>query len=470
MIAFRRPGWNFALQRAVDLCREHGKPLIVLEALRVGYRWASHRIHAFVIDGMRANGPAFKRPGVRYYPYLEPESNAGAGLLERLSEKAVAVVTDDFPCFFLPTMVKLAARQLACRLDAVDSNGILPTRLTERVYERAYDFRRHVQRELRPWLADPPEADPLARMPNVKPPTLDAEIVRRWPEAIDSELGPDTRRLGTLPIDPGVSVAPDFIGGHVEAKRRLERFLRQSLDLYPEERNDPDVERTSGLSPYLHFGHISAHEMLSAMIARESWSADRLAVKPNGSRDGFWNASPGFEAFVDQLVTWRELGFNMSTLRPDFDRYESLPNWAKATLQRHAADPRSRVYSAEEFEAAATHDPVWNAAQRQIVREGIMHNYLRMLWGKKILEWSPSPESAAETMIHLNNKYGLDGRNPNSYSGIFWTLGRYDRPWAPERPIFGTIRYMSSENTVRKLKLKRYLERYGSDSAGRLFG
>ena len=155
-------------------------------------------------------------------------------------------------------------------------------------------------------------------------------------------------------------------------------------------------------------------------------------------------------------MTWRELGYNMSSHRDDYDQYESLPDWVQATLAKHEGDPREQVYSLDEFATAATHDPLWNAAQTQLVREGRIHNYLRMLWGKKILEWSATPRDALATMIELNNRYALDGRNPNSYSGIFWTLGRYDRPWGPERPIFGSVRYMSSDNTRKKLRANDY--------------
>ena len=179
-----------------------------------------------------------------------------------------------------------------------------------------------------------------------------------------------------------------------------------------------------------------------------------------GSREGWWGMSSNAEAFLDQLITWRELGYNMCAHQQDCDRYESLPAWARETLDRHRDDLRPIVYDLVQFECAETHDPLWNAAQRQLTREGRLHNYLRMLWGKKILQWTRSPEEALEIMIHLNNKYALDGRNPNSYSGIFWILGRYDRPWGPERQVFGKIRYMSSQNTARKLRLKQYLTKY----------
>jgi len=163
---------------------------------------------------------------------------------------------------------------------------------------------------------------------------------------------------------------------------------------------------------------------------------------------------------LDELITWREIGYNMCWQRDDYDQYDSLPNWAKQTLAEHADDERPELYDLDDFERARTHDPLWNAAQIQLVREGRIHNYLRMLWGKKILEWSASPQDALAIMIELNNKYALDGRNPNSYSGIFWVLGRYDRAWGPERPIFGKIRYMSSDSTARKVRVGNYLKQY----------
>ncbi len=192
----------------------------------------------------------------------------------------------------------------------------------------------------------------------------------------------------------------------------------------------------------------------------QGWSLDRLSHRATGSRTGWWRVGESAEAFLDQLITWRELGYNLCWQRDDYHQYASLPEWAQTTLTAHSSDYRPQIYSFDQFEQARTHDPLWNAAQVQLTREGRLHNYLRMLWGKKILEWSPTPPDALEVMIELNNKYALDGRDPNSYSGISWVLGRYDRPWGPERPIFGKIRYMSSENTARKVRVKNYIKRY----------
>jgi deoxyribodipyrimidine photo-lyase len=265
--------------------------------------------------------------------------------------------------------------------------------------------------------------------------------------------------LASLPIDHSVPPSP-IRGGEREAQRTLQTFLKEGLDRYADCRNHPDDSATSGLSPYLHFGHISAHQVFQELICREGWSTSRIMGGGRGRREGWWGMSRNAEAFLDQLVTWRELGYNMCAHIHPYDRFESLPAWAQETLDRHRSDPRPHMYGLDQFESADTHDPLWNAAQRQLKREGRLQNYLRMLWGKKILEWTQSPEEALDIMIHLNNKYALDGRNPNSYTGIFWILGRYDRPWAPERPVLGRIRYMSSQNTARKLRLKQYLRKY----------
>jgi deoxyribodipyrimidine photo-lyase len=245
------------------------------------------------------------------------------------------------------------------------------------------------------------------------------------------------------------------------AARILRSFVEEKLPQYAAERNNPDADATSGLSPYLRWGHVSAHEVVKAVLDSVKWTPAKLAKRVTGRNRGWWGAGANAEAFLDELITWRDLGFNMTAKCDNYDTYESLPPWARTTLDKHAADRREYVYDLARFESASTHDPLWNAAQRQLVREGRMHNYLRMLWGKKILEWSSSPREALAIMTNLNNRYALDGRDPNSYSGIFWVLGRYDRPWGPERPVFGKVRYMSSENTARKVRVKEYLAKYG---------
>lgn len=466
MTAFRRVHWNFSLQRALEHCRELRRPLVILDAVRIRYPWASDRLHRFIIEGMAANQAAVAaadNPGVLYFPYVEPEPGKGSGLFATLARHACAVVTDDFPCFFLPTLVKVAARQVAVRMEAVDSNGLVPLPATPHAFTMAFHFRRWLQKNLPGWLeiSEWPVPHPLKRVTLPKFSPLPRSIFQQWkPADVDLLLG--DQGLSKLQIDHGVVPSPLIRGGSAAAGTVLKRFWRDRLDRYADERNQPDAEAASGVSPYLHFGHLSVHEVFAAAAKREEWSLDCLASKATGKNEGWWGTSPAMESFLDELITWREIGFNFCTHRPDdYDRYESLPEWCRKTLEKHARDRRETVYEVDQFEAAETHDPLWNAAQRQLVREGRMHNYLRMLWGKKVLEWSASPREALQTLIHLNNKYAIDGRNPNSYSGIFWCLGRYDRPWAPERPIFGMIRYMSSENTARKIRVKDYLKQYG---------
>ena len=253
--------------------------------------------------------------------------------------------------------------------------------------------------------------------------------------------------------------AVEVRGGSIAARQRLAEFLAVDLPQLAAERNHPDREVSSRLSAYLHWGHLSAHEVFDAVMAREGWLGD-LPAKATGAREGWWGVSAAAERFLDELVTWRELGYNLTSKQDDYDMFESLPSWAQQSLDLHENDDREFVYDLDQFEQAQTHDPLWNAAQRQLVAEGRIHSYLRMLWGKKILEWSAAPRAALATMIELNNKYALDGCNPNTYSGIFWVLGRYDRPWHPERPVFGVIRYMSSENTARKLRVRDYVRKF----------
>jgi deoxyribodipyrimidine photo-lyase len=463
MTASRRVNFNFALDRALEYCRELDKPLVVFEALRCGYEWASDRLHRFVLDGMADNASTCEKSAVFYYPYVEPTRGAGSGLLEALATDACVVVTDEFPGFFLPRMVATAAKRIVVRMQAVDSNGMLPLRATGQVFPSAYSFRRFLQKTLPAHLSELPDAAPFAGLDLPTTPPLPKAIASRWPVASRELLRGEVEIPLDLPIDHGVGVVA-MSGGHSNARGQMKDFFAERFERYNEERNEPELDVASGLSPYLHFGHISAHEVFAEVVRREKWNPAKVALRAKGSREGWWNMSGNAEGFLDELITWREVGYNFAAHGRDFDRFESLPAWALKTLKDHARDEREHRYSLEEFEAAKTFDPLWNAAQTQLVREGRMHNYLRMLWGKKILEWSRSPKEALAILIQLNNKYALDGRDPNSYSGIFWCLGRYDRPWGPERPIFGKVRYMSSENTARKVSVKNYVRKYSRES------
>jgi len=458
MIASRRTRWNFGLERAVELANQLEQPLLVLEPLRADYPWASDRFHRFVLDGMRANRDACVRAGVTYHPYLEPAVDAGKGLLASLARHAGAIVTDDTPGFFQRRMVAAAAERIPVRLEAVDGDGIVPLRAPGKVFARAFDFRRHVSPRLPEFLAETPLPDPLGALAGKRRARVPDDVLAAWPAA-DDDLLEGRTGLGTLPIDHSVGVIP-VTGGARAAAGLLDTFLEERLADYGAERNR--IAATSQLSAHLHFGHVSAHEIVARATANRPW--DMLDKEPATDDP----VPPGPRTFLDQLITWRELGRNYCHHVPDADRYETLPGWARQTLAEHARDERPHVYSRADFEEARTHDSLWNAAQRQLRREGRIENYLRMLWGKKILHWSASPESAFATMVALNDRYALDGRDPNSYSGIGWVCGRFDRAWGPERPVFGKIRYMTSANTRRKLRLAEYLERFGDPEPGRL--
>ncbi|MFI4874053.1 MAG: deoxyribodipyrimidine photolyase [Blastopirellula sp. JB062] len=463
MIANRRRRWNFSLQRAVDWAEHLQKPLVIFEPLRVDYRWASRRMHRFALEGMRDNAAAFRRTRALYYPYVEPQKKDSAGLMAALAAQSCVIITDDFPCFFLPRMVQAVASQVDVAVESVDSNGLLPLRAADRTFTVAHSFRRFLQNHLRDYLLDFPEEDALsaAKIPQAAV-SLVADVQATYPPPSKSLLQCEAAAIAELPIDADVDQAA-FEGGSRAAETALNTFLSNRLNRYAEERNSPEADVASGLSPYLHFGHISTHDVFAQLTEQESWNVSMLERRATGSRDGWWNMSPAAESFLDELITWREMGYNMCARENDYDRYESLPDWARETIDEHRSDRRPYLYELSELEQAKTHDLLWNASQTQLVVEGRMHNYLRMLWGKKIYEWSPSPEAALEAMIRLNNRYAVDGRDPNSYSGIFWCLGRYDRAWGPQRKIFGKIRYMSSENTAKKVPVKRYIATYSPD-------
>ncbi len=459
MRASRRIDHNFALDRAVELAQSLGKPLVILEALRCGYRWASARHHAFILAGMHDNRIACARLGVAYHAYVEPSPGHGSGLLRALGLQACAVVTDDHPSFHYPRMLEAAAAQLDVHFEAIDSIGLLPMAAATSAFPTAYAFRAFLQRELPAHLGAMPQTSPLLRAGLPKA-TLPETITTRWPAADDALLRGDPGPLAALPIDHAVGTCA-LRGGPRAGLALLREFIDTGADTYAERRNNPDDDGGSHLSPYLHFGHVSAHAVLRGLADKLDWNPGDLGRPRRGAREGYWGMPAAVESFLDELVVWRELGHNFAKCRDDLEHYESLPSWARATLGAHAADPRPYVYTHAQLESASTHDEIWNAAQRQLVREGRMHNYLRMLWGKRVLEWTLEPQVAAQTLIELNNRWALDGRDPNSYSGIFWVFGRYDRPWGPQRPIFGSVRYMSSDATRRKLRLGNYLGRYG---------
>lgn len=458
MTSQRRTRWNHALEHAGNIAARLKKPLLVLEALRSDYQHANRRHHSFILDGMLANAKALRGSPARYAAFIEEKAGQGKGLIKALSEQACSVVTDDHPGFFYPQMQASAAEQCSVKLEAVDSCGLYPLHETDRCFHRAYDFRRHLQKTLKEHLEHLPNESPI---PDSLP-TLPFKEIRAASDWTLSDGEPCIDKealLSNLPIDQSVRET-ETVGGHEAGSAALEAFITERLEGYKEDRNHPDQAGTSRLSPYLHYGHIGAHQIFQRITKHESWTSEQLEPVSKGSREGWWNMSPSAEAFLDQFITWRELGLQRAARRGSKEGFQDLPAWALATLKEHEADERPHLYTLSDFEHALTHDDLWNAAQQELLQTGTIHNYLRMLWGKKILHWTASPEEAFEVMLHLNDKYALDGRDPNSFSGILWVLGLHDRPWGPERPVFGKVRYMASKNTYKKLRVNDYIQRW----------
>lgn len=449
----RRLERNHALDHALACARELGKPLVVYEGLRLDYPWASLRLHRFVLEGMQANAARADAVGLNYWPYVETAAGAGRGLLRRLSQRACLVVTDDYPCFIVPAQSAALARKAEVAVVAVDSSTLVPLSLLGPPVHAAAHLRPRIHKAFaEAW------SQRTARRPRP------AAVARRHVSApFDVWKAKDlTAFLAGLPLDASVPAVAGTPGGTPAARLRLRRFVKQRLRGYAQGRSQPrslEQGHASGLSPYLHFGHISIEEVVEAVLATTgAWSPRELRIHNRGKREGFFCDDADVNAFLDEAVTWRDVGFNwLWSRREDAASLErALPRWALETLGAHAGDERRFLYTLEELEAGATHDPLWNGAQRELAATGVIHNYLRMLWGKKVLEWSRSPAEAYAALEHLNNKYALDGRDPGSYSGILWCFGLFDRPWAPERKVFGRVRYMSSENTARKFDLAPY--------------
>jgi deoxyribodipyrimidine photo-lyase len=467
MIAARRARSSFALDRSIAWARELALPIVVLEPLRCDHPFASERIHAFVIEGMRDQARALSPTPIAYFPWIERAPGEGRGLIAALAEHAALIVTDLVAIPWIAGMARAAASQVAIRVEAIDGVGLLPLRAAPKPFGLARTFRRFLQKTLPTHLDALPSPAPLADVADLpRLPALPPAINARWPVA---DLDDASRILASIPIDHAVRAVPER-GGSDAARARLAEFLTPSRDAGLArylDRSHPDVRGSSALSASLHFGHISPHQVLAAIAERTGWTTAKIAAKPHGSKEGWWNASPEADAFLDELVTWRELGQVRSFLEPEAAMsWEGLPAWARTTLDAHASDPRPVIYDRDRLARAETGDPIWNAAQRELLATGRIQNYLRMVWGKRLLEWTAHPRDALELLIELNDRFAIDGRDPSSWSNIQWVLGGYDRAWGPERKIFGKVRYMSSAATRKKLRMSGWLARWSTDSEG----
>lgn len=457
----RRLQYNYALEYAVGWANKLNKPLLIYEGLSCDIPHACDRFHQFLIEGMQENAAECDKTGISFYSFVEFNPSDGKGLVENLIQNSCLTIADEFPVYIIRPYNRLMSSRVDVPYITVDSNGLIPLGLTERESYSAYFFRMLMQRHFKEAFLNPPKENPLLDLVNKQPVILPEDFLKKYPDA-RPHFADIPATVSNLSIDHEVNALP-VQGTRAFALDRMNTFLNKKLSGYADERNHPDAEMSSGLSGWLHYGKISEYEVVKASLDKQptSWSIDQLQYN-KGQRYGFFGGHSYIESFLDELITWREVGFHYCHHVKNYDKFNSLPDWAKETLEIHSSDPREHLYSLEEFENAQTHDVIWNAAQRQLVRDGIIHNYLRMLWGKKVLEWTNDPQTALEYLIYLNNKYAIDGRDPNSYSGIFWIFGRFDRPWGPERPIYGKIRYMTSENTAKKVKLKSYLQKFAT--------
>jgi len=315
-----------------------------------------------------------------------------------------------------------------CPVATVETETVIPVETVSGKEEyAAATIRPKIGRRLADFLVDLPLPDISRRTAEQKMPGLS---LRKDPADL----------LASLRIDRSVGPVPAFRGGASHARLRLDTFIARHLKDYHRLRSDPGLDISSQLSPYLHFGQVSPLE-----IALCIGKAPGIPVEAK-------------QVYLEELIVRRELSMNFVHFNERYDRFDALPAWAQKTLAKHAGDPRPYLYARKALEEGQTHDPYWNAAQREMILTGKMHNYMRMYWGKKIIEWSGTPEEAWQTALYLNNRYQLDGRDANSFAGVAWCFGKHDRPWA-ERPVFGTIRYMNSAGLARKFNMKRYLDR-----------
>ncbi|MCG9874680.1 MAG: deoxyribodipyrimidine photolyase [Leptospiraceae bacterium] len=480
MQANRRLASNHSLDYAVRLAKELGKELVIYEGLRKDYPWNSKRLHQFILEGMIDNAKEAERISANYWSYVETPKNPAQGLLKKIAENAVSIITDDFPCFIIPEQIEKLSCKVDCQVIAIDGNGIIP--LSE------YGNFASAARILRPRIHKLFANHYLLK---AKPSYKKSELANLnhgssapFPkfEAASSEI---SQVLSEISFSNNVEPVLGTKGGRIQALKFLKEFLHHKITNYETLRSKPDHPSqvaVSNLSAYLHFGHISAEEIITAVLdwseeiytkgKSSCWTPERINIDFKGKRENFYSPVSSANSYLDELITWRDTGYQMFWHKKEFRKNtEILPDWIKANFARHKKDKREYKYNKEEWSNSKTHDPIWNAAQTELVHTGRMHNYMRMLWGKKIIEWSPSIEEAFDLLEEFNNLYAYDGRNPNSYTGILWCFGLFDRPWFPERNVLGNVRYMSSDSTRKKFKLAAYLDYIDSltNSQGSLF-
>jgi deoxyribodipyrimidine photo-lyase len=404
----RRATWNHGLAHAVELANRAGLPVLFYEALTFDYPYASDRFDQFVLDGVCDTQRELERLGIGYIFYHRRKRSDPNDVVYRLAKDAAAVVTDHYPLWPARVFNPKVASKIDIPYYAVDSSCIVPMSCFDKREYAAYTIRPKVRKLLPEYLRPMPALRVRHKFSG-----------ERLQYAVSKSSG-------------------RFPGGSAAGHKRLKQFLRDSLHRYANSSNQPSENATSGLSRYLHFGHISS---LEVALAVQDYAHEHKLLP---------------DEFLEELIVRRELAFNFARFTENPESLDVLPEWARKTLEKRSRDKRDPVYSRGQFERAETHDPLWNAAQKELLITGKIHGYYRMYWGKKIIEWSPSPEEALATAIYLNDRYALDGRDPNSIANILWCFGLHDRPWV-ERPVFGQVRYMSYDGMRRKTDVDSYV-------------
>jgi len=421
MQASQRARCNHALEYAIREANRNKQPLLAVFGLTEQYPEAQERHYAFVLEGLRETAKELRDRGVQ----LVVRRGSPEVVATEAAEEASLVVTDRGYTRHQKAWRRCVARRSACRVVQVESEVIVPVEVAsdKREYSAA-TLRSKIHRQLPRYLV------PLERT-KLRRDSLDMRLASVPIDDVDAVLA-------DMKIDRTAGRVRTFVGGASHAARLLREFIERKLPRYASERNDPSLDIQSHQSPYLHFGQVSPLEIALQVVAAKH--------VPRAAKD----------AYLEELIVRRELAVNYVHFCPRYDSYESLPDWARRTLADHAADRRPVIYTASQLERCGTTDPYWNAAMREMLVTGKMHNYMRMYWGKKVLEWSRDPRRAFRLLLHLNNRYFLDGRDPSGWANVGWCFGLHDRPWG-ERPIFGTVRYMNAAGLERKFNIDAYV-------------
>jgi deoxyribodipyrimidine photo-lyase len=421
---------NPALNAAIAVGNALALPVVTLFVLTL-YPAANLRHYTFLLEGLQETAHDLRQRGT---PLLMRQGSPPEEVSRVLTEVHAAVLISDESATRLPRQWREELRQmLEIPFVCVDADVLIPTHHFPKEEWAARTLRPKVHRLLPTYL------QPISDLDVIHP--LDQPPCDPGPASDPLTL------LKNLPVARDVASSPFFHGGQSEAHRRLHIFLHERLADYAEQRNYLEGTGTSELSAYLHFGQVS--------VQRLAWEIEHFS-NPDAKQ-----IEQSQAAFLEELIVRRELAINFALRNPHYDRLEGCPDWGRASLQKHIVDPREWIYTRDELEQARTHDDLWNACQREMVISGRMHNYMRMYWAKKLLEWSNDPQEAFAHAVYLNDKYELDGRDANGYTGIAWALGgRHDRPWGPERPIFGLVRFMSLAGMQRKLATQIYITRW----------